>query len=102
MVFIYSTFDNAEEAQKIGAQLVEKRLAACINIWHIGSIYRDNGDVKQNKEVAMLIKTVEIKYADIERHLNKNHGYEVPCIAMFKTIRLNAEYKEWLAQCVAM
>lgn len=96
MVFIYTTCGNPREARKLGGMLVEKKLAGCVNIWPIESIYAWKGEIKEDDEAVLLIKTIESKVAEIENLILKNHSYSTPIIATIDLHRINREYKEWL------
>lgn len=100
MIFIYSTFKNTEEAKKIGKLIVGNKLAVCINIWPIESVYVWENEIKDDVETAMIIKTNESKMQQIESLISENHSYDVPCIACLDVRRVNQAYKEWLVKCI--
>ncbi|MEK7143997.1 MAG: divalent-cation tolerance protein CutA [Patescibacteria group bacterium] len=100
MVFIYTTCQNSEEARKIGKMIVEKKLAGCVNIWPIESIYFWEEKIREDNEAVLLIKTTESKVAEIENIILSNHSYAVPIIATIDIHRINREYKEWLMKWV--
>jgi|SRR3989344_6789140 len=101
MVFLYITCKDTEEAKKIGRALVGKKVAGCVNISEIKSIYQDNGKTHEVTEAAMLVKTTDAKVQEVEDVVRALHSYKVPCIASFSLHRLNHEYKEWLVNRVA-
>ena len=96
MVFLYITCKDRDEAKRIGKALVERKLAGCVNIAPIESIYQENGSVKEVSEASLLVKTTDQKVQEVEDIVRKLHSYKVPCIASFSLHRLNHEYKEWL------
>ena len=96
MVFIYTTCKDLEEAKKISKLIIENRLGACVNIWPIGSYFREDGDIKGTNEVALFIKTMETKMSKIEELISSNHSYSVPCIAALDVCKMNAPYREWV------
>ncbi|MDP3784461.1 MAG: divalent-cation tolerance protein CutA [bacterium] len=96
MVFIYITCASEEEAKKIGGKLLEKGAAGCVNIFPIHSIYQDSGNIREAKECALIVKTVDSKVQATEDVIKELHSYEVPCVATFALFRMNREYKEWL------
>lgn len=96
MVFLYVTCKDAAEAKKIGSELVKRKIAGCVNIAPIESIYRDNGELVATPEASLLIKTSDQKVQQVEDTVRHLHSYKVPCIASFALHRLNREYKEWL------
>lgn len=101
MVFLYVTCKNLEEAKKIGRELIVKRIAGCVNIDPITSIFREKEEIKEAEEVAMIVKTIDSKVQEAEELIRKLHSYEKPCIASFALHRLNREYKEWLIEQVS-
>ena len=96
MVFLYITCKDRDEAKRIGKALVERKLAGCVNIAPIESIYQENGSVKEVSEASLLVKTTDQKVQEVEDIVRKLHSYKVPCIASFSLYRLNHEYKEWI------
>lgn len=101
MVLIYTTCKDIDEAKKIGKLIIEKHLAACVNVWPIGSTYFWQDKLTEDNEAALLIKTNEPKIADIEEVLVKNHVYATPFIGSIDVKRLNREYKEWMSTVIA-
>ena len=101
MVLIYTTCKNVEEARKLGKLIVDKHLAACVNIWPMESMYYWKGKFTEDKEAALLIKTNEPKIADIENFILQNHTYSMPFVGSISLHRLNREYKEWMTTVMA-
>ncbi len=101
MIFLYITCKDADEAKKIGRVLVERRVAGCVNIAPIHSIYPENGNVTETAEASLLVKTIDSKVQQVEDVVRELHSYEVPCIASFALHRVNHEYKAWMARSVA-
>ncbi|MDI6883380.1 MAG: divalent-cation tolerance protein CutA [Patescibacteria group bacterium] len=100
MIFIYTTCRDIEQAKKIAKLIIERKLAGCCNIWPISSIYFWENKLKEDKEVALLIKTIEAKLQEIETLIQANHTYSIPCVAAIDIRRINRAYKEWLARCI--
>lgn len=96
MILIYSIFPNKEEAKKIGKNLVKKKLAGCVNIFPVDSIYFWEGKIVGDKEVAMIIKTKRGNFKKIERFILKNHSYDIPCIIEIPIGRVTSKYLKWL------
>ena len=85
----------------MGKDIIEKRLASCVNVWPIGSTYYWQDKLTEDNEAALLIKTNEHKIASIEELLLKNHVYATPFIGSIDVRRLNREYKEWMSKVIA-
>jgi periplasmic divalent cation tolerance protein len=96
MILIYSTFGNKKGTERIGERLVQKKLAACVNIFPISSIYRWQGKIVKDKEFAMIIKTKKTNFRMIERFISENHGYKTPCVIEIPIARAARKYLEWL------
>ena len=88
------------EAKNIGRVLVEERLAACVNIFPITSIYRWKNNIEEAGEFVMLVKTITGKVEDIEKRVKQLHSYEVPCIISFKMDSGSEDYLKWIEECV--
>ena len=97
---VYITAGSMEEAKSIGRILVEERLAACVNIFPIASIYRWKDNIEEAGEFVMLVKTVTGKVKDIEKRVKQLHSYEVPCVISFKMDSGSVDYLKWIAESV--
>lgn len=96
MIFVYSTFFNKKEAEKIGEGLVRKKLAGCVNIFPIGAIYFWRGRIVKVKEFAALIKTKKENFRKIEKFILEKHSYDMPCILEIPLGRITKKYLDWL------
>jgi periplasmic divalent cation tolerance protein len=98
---VFSTTGSQEEARRIAQQLVERSLAACVNVLGpIESIYRWQGKVETAGEFLLLIKTTAERFPDVRDALVALHSYEVPeCIAI-DVADGSAPYLAWLADSV--
>jgi periplasmic divalent cation tolerance protein len=97
---VYITAGSMDEAKSIGRLLVDERLAACVNIFPITSIYRWKDNIEEAGEFVMLVKTVTGKVKDIEKRVKQLHSYEVPCIISFKMDLGSEDYLKWIGECV--
>lgn len=97
---VYITAGSMDEAKSIGRVLVEERLAACVNIFPIASIYRWKDNIEESGEFVMLVKTVTGKVKEIEKRVKQLHSYEVPCIISFKMDSGSEDYLKWIGECV--
>jgi|SRR5689334_966135 periplasmic divalent cation tolerance protein len=85
-------------AERLADLLVEKRLAACVNILApCRSVYRWKGTVQHDEEHPMLIKTTAERYPALEQALRAAHPYELPEIIAVPVERGLPAYLEWLA-----
>jgi len=85
-------------ALKLARELVERRLAACVNVLaDCSSVYRWKGEVENAQEVPVLIKTRAAMYDELEAAINELHPYELPEIIALPVVRGLAEYLEWVS-----
>ena len=97
VVSVYAVFASADEAERIGRQMVEERLAACVNI--LGpcrSIYRWQGEVETSEEIAAIFKTSMVRADELVARIALLHSYEVPAITVWPIHKLLANYAEWV------
>ena len=99
---ITTTVSNLQEAKKIAHLLVEKKLAACINI--IGpvlSIYKWENKIQQDQEYKLFIKTNKSHWNLVERLIIENHSYSVPEITQMNIKNIHLPYKKWIDKIVS-
>ncbi len=93
----FVTAANADEATRIARALVEERLAACVNIVSpIVSVYRWEGQVQQDAEVLLFIKTTDTRLPDLIRRVKALHTYQVPEIIAVPIANGSPDYLQWL------
>lgn len=94
------TCPDLTTAQSLATQLVQGRLAACVNILpSVSSVYLWQGNVEQGSEVLLLIKTASERVEALQRALVELHPYEVPEIISLPITAGNHPYIEWVRQC---
>lgn len=98
---ILSTTGSREEAEKLGRALVERKLAACVNIvGPIHSVYRWKGAVESSEEFLLIIKTTAVAYERVRDVIRLLHSYELPeCVQLSIEDGL-PKYLEWIAESV--
>jgi periplasmic divalent cation tolerance protein len=98
-VLIYSTFPSAEAAAEVGKELVEERLAACVNILPgMRSIYRWEGRIAQDTEAVMIIKTRASLAGAVMATTKRRHSYTNPALLVIPLEGGAADYVGWLMQ----
>jgi periplasmic divalent cation tolerance protein len=96
-VFVYTTWPTAVEAEAAGRQLVERRLAACVNILpHMISIYSWQGAVERGEEAVMIIKTRATLIGEVSDAVKELHSYETPAILVMPLESVEKSYLGWL------
>jgi periplasmic divalent cation tolerance protein len=94
---VLCTFPNAATARQIGTVLVEKQLAACVNlIPAVESVYRWQGRVETSTEVLAVFKTRAAVYPEFERELAALHPYDVPEIMAIEPAAVSKNYAAWV------
>ena len=95
-VIIVSTFPSKQSVTSIANKLVKKRLAACVNITMISSIYTWKGKIENQNEYLALFKTTKKNQSVLKKELKKLHPYDVPEIAEINVESVNQQYMKWL------
>jgi periplasmic divalent cation tolerance protein len=98
---VLTTCGSIDEARQIAHDLVERHLAACVNIIpHIESVYRWKGEVETSTEFLLLVKTTEGAFDRLKAALAALHSYEVPeCIAL-SIADGTSPYLSWIGESV--
>ncbi len=98
---VLTTASSEGEARKIARRLVDRRLAACVNIVpQITSIYRWQEKVEETREWLLIVKTTAAAFGQVRQAIAELHSYEVPeCICL--TIEDGSDsYLQWVADAV--
>ncbi|HYL96365.1 MAG TPA: divalent-cation tolerance protein CutA [Terriglobales bacterium] len=99
---VLTTTGSREEAEKIAHALVERRLAACVNIvGPIHSVYRWQGKVESAPEHLLLIKTTAAQFDAVAKAIRELHSYDLPECIELSIESGSAEYLEWIERSVA-
>ncbi len=94
---IYVTAGNRDEALDIGRAVVESRLAACANVLgDIESIYWWDGEVQQDSEVALILKTSNDLVERVVAKIRQLHSYDCPCVISLPITGGNPDFLDWL------
>jgi len=97
-ILVLVTTASKEESELIAAALVESRLAACVNIFPISSIYRWQGQIQSDSEYQLFIKTDIQLFSDIEAKIKELHSYLVPEIIAIDIVAGSGSYLNWLGE----
>src|SRR5438270_11232489 len=97
-LLVLTNLPERSAAERLADLLVEKQLAACVNILApCRSLYKWKGAVQREEEHPMLIKTTAERYGALEEVLRAAHPYELPEIIAVPIERGLAGYLEWVA-----
>ncbi len=98
---ILSTTNNLESAKKIARDLIEGKLAACVNILPgITSIYHWQNGIEEDQEYILIIKTTLEKTDSLERRILLLHPYEVPEIISLTVDSVSNKYLAWIINSI--
>lgn len=96
MLVGWTTTASREEAEKLAAEAVDRRLAACCQIdGPIRSVYRWEGAVEQAEEYRITFKFLEQQASSLEEWLLQNHPYENPQWLAVPAERISQKYLIW-------
>jgi periplasmic divalent cation tolerance protein len=95
---IVTTTGTKADAEKIARGLVERRLAACVQVGGpITSCYRWEGKIEMGEEWLCTVKTRHDLYPQVEAAIKELHPYQTPEILATHVVEGSREYLEWLA-----
>jgi len=101
VLVVLTTLEKQEDGERLAALLVERELAACVQILPpMVSIYRWQGAIERANEVLLLIKTTCAAYPRLETTIKENHPYQTPEIVALSVEAGSDEYLNWLAASV--
>lgn len=96
-LIVFTNLPDRASAVQLARALVEKRLAACVNVLgEIASVYRWKGEVASETEVAVLIKTRASVYAALEASIKALHPYDIPEIVAVPVASGLPAYLDWV------
>ena len=92
------TVASLEQGKIIAHALVRDKLAACVNIFPIESVYMWQGEVNQDLEHQLIIKTDLNKFPELAKKIKTLHDYEVPEIVALPIVAGSKPYLHWLGE----
>ena len=97
LLVVITSLPSLEQAQTIARQLVENRLAACVQIQKgVNSIYRWDGKICEENEVLLSAKTSRALWEEIRGFIQNNHPYDLPEIIAFTPADYEQQYGQWV------
>ena len=98
-IVIYCTVPDKRVAQEISKHLVKHRLAACVSaIDKVESVFSWDGEICEEKEVLMMIKTRRTNYGKIKLVIEDMHSYNIPEIIALPVVDCSEDYLKWLVK----
>jgi periplasmic divalent cation tolerance protein len=99
---VLTTAGSEDEAERISTALVERRLAACVQVLGpVASRYRWQGEVETAREWLCLAKTEASRYPELEAAVRELHSYDEPEIVATPIVVGGAGYLAWLGESVS-
>ena len=96
-VFVYTTYPSIVEAETTGRALIERKLAACVNILPgMVSLYRWEGAIERGEEAVMIIKTRAALAEPVRAAVKEMHSYTTPAILVIPLESVDPSYLGWL------
>lgn len=98
-LMVYVTAASLDEARSLGRMLVEKRIAACVNIFPaMESLFWWEGSVQSENECAFIAKTVPERMDELIREVRAAHSYDLPCIVALDLVAGDEEFLAWIRE----
>ena len=98
---VLTTTDSEALAERIGRELIERRLAACVNlVGPVQSIYRWEGKVVRSEERLLILKTRVDRFQQVASAIRELHSYDVPEVLALPLSAGDERYLSWLAGCL--
>jgi uncharacterized protein involved in tolerance to divalent cations len=99
LLAVITSTGTEEQALDIAHALVQRRLAACVNILPgARSIFRWKGKIQQDNEFLLLIKTLAANFEAVRGAIRELNAYELPEIVAFPAARADAAFAAWVAE----
>jgi len=99
---VLTTTASQEEAGKIARHLVERRLAACVNVVpQVASIYRWQGKIEEASEWLLIVKTTAAAFGQVRQAIAELHSYELPECICLPIEDGSPTYLQWIAESVS-
>jgi periplasmic divalent cation tolerance protein len=95
---ILTTYSSMEEARNAARSAVFGRLAVCVNIVKIDSVYAWKGKIEEAEEFLAIYKTTSAKAAKLGRFIESKHSYEVPEVITLDPGNVSEKYMKWLVE----
>lgn len=101
VVLVLTTVAAEADAASLARTLVDERLAACVNVLPpMTSIYRWNGQVEQDREQQLIMKTTRERLGALESRIRELHGYELPEFLVIPASGGSGAYLAWVEASV--
>ena len=93
---VLSTCGSRKEAETIARDIVERKLAACVNIMPVRSYYRWKGKIEASREYLMIVKTRSEVFPRLKARILFLHPYQLPEVISLKIENGYKKYLDWI------
>ena len=101
-IIVITTTDSKELALRIADELLSKKAAACVNIFHgVLSRYWWKGSIASEEEIVLLIKTADYLFPQVSHLIKELHSYQCPEVISLPITAGSQEYLKWLKDSLA-
>jgi periplasmic divalent cation tolerance protein len=94
---VTTALGTEDEAEALAAALVEARLAACVQVLHVRSFYRWEGELRREPEWVLFAKTRTARFDELQAFIRERHSHELPEILQLAVSGGSPDYLRWLA-----
>lgn len=98
LLAVHTTMASVDAARRIARTLVERRLAACVQIEAIESFYAWQGEIANEPEVRLVCKSTEARVYALEAAIRELHDYELPAIHAVALEHVDPAYARWVEE----
>lgn len=98
LIAALTTVSTREQAEALAHSLVEQGLAACVQLQAIESVYRWQGQVQQEPEWRLLIKSTQARWAELQAAVLARHPYELPALVAWPLPEGSAPFQDWVRE----
>ncbi len=95
---VITTVENRSQAQKLAQKVLQAKLAACVQLEDIESLYMWDGRLQNDGEVRIVFKTKATLYTKLQNLIKQHHPYDVPQIVEVAIEKGSQEYLDWIGE----
>ena len=99
ITFFYIPIGSESEANNLGDLAIDKKLAACSNVFPITSAFPWNGKLEKENEFVLVLKTISSLSISLRTLIEEHHTYDTPCIMSWNA-EVNESYGQWMMEAL--